>query len=506
MREMLPLPTAFLARCQAIVGARYVLQQPQELATYACDACTLVEAPPQLVILPKTPDEAAAVVRACLAYNIPYVARGSGTGLSGGALTITGGVIIGLNRLTQVVQVDVPNRFAQVECGVINGHLNVQLAPLGLFFAPDPSSQSACTLGGNIAENAGGIHCIGYGVTADHILALEWIDPVRGERHWVGNTVGSVLGNDATPSAVPWQASPDWKSLLLGAEGTLGIVTQAIVKLLPLPEQVYTVLVAFATVQQATQAVEAIMASGLTPAALEFMDAFTIAVVNEAFHVGFPYGCEAVLLIELDSNLGAMATQQAQLAGVLAHFSPLLQREATTAEARQALWQARKGAVAAYGRRYPAFYLHDVVIPRSQLAHVLAEILAIAKAHDVVVGNVFHAGDGNLHPHLFFTPGDTAQFDRVMAAGEAIAQAALNAGGALSGEHGIGIEKLHLMPQLFSAESLAWMYDLQQAVDPRRLANPAKLIPTPRGCGETHSASRVWSAEHPLFTEKGVWV
>ncbi|MFN8615123.1 MAG: FAD-linked oxidase C-terminal domain-containing protein [Vampirovibrionales bacterium] len=489
------LPSGFVRQLQHCLGKPFVLTRPEELLTYNCDAYLLQQALPQLVVLPSTSQQVQQVVWLCNQYQIPFTPRGAGTGLSGGALAIQGGVLVALNRMQQLMTLDEANRTATVQAGLVNGHLNERLAHSGLFFAPDPSSQSASTLGGNIAENAGGIHCLGYGVTTDHILALEMVTP-EGDMVWVGN-------HQRFQSGLPWTR------LLTGSEGTMGIVTQAVVQLTPIPQAIQVFLAAFPSIETAAHCVSAIMADtetpAIAPAALELMDAFTVRCVNEAFQVGFPENSQAVLLIELDGPQTSVAQRGQRLHQLLVHHQAQQIRHATEAAERHALWQARKKAVASYGRFYPAFYLHDCVIPRSQLAPVLSQIIAICQHHQVAIANVFHAGDGNLHPHLLFHPQEPGINERVHAAGEAIIECCLKAGGTLSGEHGIGIEKSHLMPRVFSDADMAAMQGLKIAFDPHQRCNPNKIFPTRSSCGETHVLSKAQTQQAALL-KKGLWV
>lgn len=469
------------------LGARYILDKPEELATYECDACTLIQKKPDLVALPKTPEEVAFIVQACIDAKVPYTARGAGTGLSGGALPMQGGVQISLNRMDRITEVDVANRTATVEVGVINASLNLALKTHGLFYAPDPSSQSACTLGGNIAENAGGIHCIKYGVTTDHILALQVVLP-DGTLTWMGGKNRRSHG-------------PNLVGLMVGSEGTLGVITQAIVKLTPVPEKVRVYLAAFNSVADAGGTVASIIQSGLLPSALEFMDAFTVVAVNQAFNVGFPEQAEAVLLIELDGYPAQLLHDELKLKSILNTHQVTQVRFGESEEERAALWKARKATVAAYGRYAPAFYLNDTVIPRSQLVPLLAKIYEVAERYDVIICNVFHAGDGNLHPHVLFDPDNADQVRRGMQAGEEILHACLAVGGALSGEHGIGIEKSELMPLQFSPESLETMKRLKRTFDPANLSNPDKIFPMRAACGEARHAM-----SPSLLTVEGLWI
>jgi glycolate oxidase len=479
--------TELVARLRTKLGARYVLDRPEELATYDCDGCVLIKKPPELVALPRTAEEVAFIVQTCIELKVPYTARGAGTGLSGGALAMRGGVLIGMNRMDQILEIDTRNRTATVEMGVVNVWLNEALKPYGLFYAPDPSSQMACTLGGNIAENAGGIHCIKYGVTTDHILALQVVLP-DGSMTWIGSKSRRSHG-------------PNLVGLMVGSEGTLGIVTQAIVRLTPKPEKIRVYLAAFDTVQDAGATVSSIIKSGLLPSALEFMDAFTVRAVNQAFHVGFPELAEAVLLIELDGPETQVLHDEIILKEILAKHEVSQVRMGETEAERMALWKSRKATVAAYGRYLPAFYLHDCVIPRSQLVPILEKIQEVAERYQLTIGNVFHAGDGNLHPNILFDPDDPTMVSNALRGGEEIMRACLAVGGTLSGEHGIGIEKAEYMTLQFSIESLDKMKLIKNIFDPAGLSNPDKIFPMRSGCGETHQATTP-----ALLIGEGLWI
>jgi glycolate oxidase subunit GlcD len=469
------------------LGTRFVLDRPEELAVYECDACTLLKHPPQGIALPRTPEDVAFIVRACRRLGIPYTARGAGTGLSGGALPVEGGLLISLNRMDRILQLDASNRTALVEVGVVNARLNQAARPHGLFYAPDPSSQAACSLGGNIAENAGGIHCIKYGVTTDHVLALEVVLP-DGEIAWLGSASRRSHG-------------PNLTALMVGSEGTLGVVTRALLRLTPLPETIRVYLAAFGSLEAAGATVSAIIESGLLPSALEFMDAFTVRAVNMAFSVGFPEDAEAVLLIELDGSVTEVARDEARLRTILTEQGAGQVRVGETPEERLALWKARKATVAAYGRFHSAFYLHDCVIPRSRLVPILQRIQSAATRHRVTIANVFHAGDGNLHPHVLFDPTDTDMVQRALTAGDEILHACMAMGGALSGEHGVGLEKAEYMHLQFSPESLERMRGLKRVFDPDGLANPGKMFPRRAGCGETRAG-----VTPPALTGEGLWI
>lgn len=457
--------------------------------TYDCDGCTLVKTLPDLVVIPRNTEEVSEVVKLCHQYKIPFIARGAGTGLSGGALALEGGIIISLVKMDQILEVDTLNLTATVQPGMVNAWLNQALAEKNLFYAPDPSSQSACTIGGNVAENAGGIHCIKYGVTTNHILGVEMVLP-DGEIIWIGSSNRRQHGLNLT-------------GLITGSEGTLGIVTKIKVRLTPTPKKKKVYLAAFDKTADSTNCVADIIQSGLIPAALEFMDHFTVTAVNQAFQVGFPETAEAVLLIELDGDPKAVNEEETRLKKLLAQNNASKISEGETEEERQKLWHARKKAVAAYGRFLPAFYLHDTVIPRSKLTEVLTKIIDISKKYEMTVGNVFHAGDGNLHPNILFDPDDRAMMERVKQGGEEILKVCLEAGGTLSGEHGIGLEKSEYMNLVYSNDDLEKMLGIKAVFDPDTLANPGKIFPTPGGCGEAKCGMDMTQA---LSANEGVWI
>jgi glycolate oxidase subunit GlcD len=481
------LPTAMASQLADIVGKPFLLTAPEILQTYSCDACTLIQTLPGAVVLPNSTAQVAAIVKTCVAFGIPYVARGAGTGLSGGALALNGALIIGLNRMNKILHLDHRMHRVHVQTGVINAWINQAADPFRLFYAPDPSSQSACTIGGNIAENAGGIHCLKYGVTVDHVLGMTWVTP-EGNVVAVGNTHRRGHGYNLT-------------GLLVGSEGTLGIATEACLQLMLKPANTRVILAPFADTLQATQAVSALIQHDIAPSALEFMDAATVKAVNEAFDTGLPETCQALLLIELDGGAPVMRHAMQQVTQLLNDFQCLEVKVASSLEDRQALWKARKGAVAAYGRIAPAFYLHDCVIPRSRLTEAINGITAIGQQFNVPVASVFHAGDGNLHPHIFYDPDKPENQSRVMQAGDAIIRLCVSLGGTLSGEHGIGVEKQPYMDLIFTPASLEWMRQLKSVWDPKGLANPNKVLPLRRTCGETHQA-----LAPEAFTQKGLWI
>lgn len=459
-----------VAGLRALLPADAVLHRPEQLLVYDCDAYTVEKAPPTAVVLPSSTEEVVAVMRFAHAHGLAVVPRGAGTGLSGGALAEHGGIMVGLARMNRVLSVDAANRRAVVEAGLVNARLSEAVAGEGLHFAPDPSSQSACTIGGNVAENAGGPHTLKYGVTVNHVLGLELVLP-DGEVVWLGGDTDETPGYDLLGLAV-------------GSEGTFGIVTKAIVRLVPVPAAVRTMLAVFPTVDAASAAVSAIIGAGMIPAALEMMDQAIIQAVEAAFGLGLPLDAGAVLIVELDGFEAGLDEEAARAAALLeAHGATELRRAADAAE-RGRLWLARKKAVGAVGRLAPSKVTMDGVIPRTRVAEVLARITRIAADYGLRVANVFHAGDGNLHPIILFDERDPAQVTRVLEAGGAILRVCVEAGGSITGEHGVGIEKREHMALMYSAADLAAMATVRAVFDPTGRMNPEKLFPTRRGCGE----------------------
>jgi glycolate oxidase len=449
-----------------------------ELGLYGRDASVLAgEA--AVVCFPVTTDEVAAAVRVARGHGRPFVARGSGTGLAGGAVPVEGAVVIVTTKMDRILEVDSAERVAWVQPGVVNLDLTRALTPHGLHFAPDPSSQQACTIGGNVANNSGGPHCLAYGVTSAHVLALEIVLP--------DGSVCLLGGLDAEPAGL------DLRGVFVGSEGTLGIATRIAVRLTPDPPAVATLLLDFATVDDAAETVSGIIAGGLLPAALEMMDRRITQAAEEFVHAGYPTDAAAVLLVELDGLPAGVAAGVEQVRAVgLAHGARTVRVAADDAE-RALLWKGRKSAFGAVARLAPNYYLHDTVVPRTRLCEVLAQVYAIAERHDLGVMNVFHAGDGNLHPLLLFDAREPGVMERVHAAGEEIVQVSLDAGGVLSGEHGIGLEKRDLMPLLFGPDDLDAQARLREAFDPEGVANPTKILPAGSRCGDLQSVPQgVW--------------
>ncbi len=443
-----------------------------ELAMYGRDASVLAGRA-AVACFPLTTGEVAAAVRIARAHGRPFVARGAGTGLAGGAVPVGDPVVIVTTKMDRILEVDPVERVAWVQPGVVNLDLTRALAPHGLRFAPDPSSQQACTVGGNVANNSGGPHCLAYGVTSAHVVALEVVLP--------DGAVTVLGGLDAEPAGL------DLRGAFVGSEGTLGIATRIAVRLTPLPPVVATLLLDFTSVTAAAETVSGIIAAGLVPAALEMMDQ-RITEAAEAFvHAGYPTDAAAVLLVELDGLPAGVEAGEALVGEVgRAHGARTVRVAADDAE-RALLWKGRKSAFGAVARIAPNYYLHDTVVPRTRLVEVLTEVYAIAERHDLGVMNVFHAGDGNLHPLLLFDAREPGVMDRVHAAGEEIVRTSIEAGGVLSGEHGIGLEKRDLMPLLFGPDDLDAQARLREAFDPDGVANPTKVLPAGSRCGDLQS-------------------
>jgi len=434
---------------------------------------------PDLVVLPGTREQLVAVVRLLAAHDVPFVPRGAGTGLSGGALADAGSVLLVLTRLNRVLHVDAADRFAVVEPGVVNAKLSAAVRPHGLHYAPDPSSQSACTIGGNVAENAGGPHCLKYGVTANHVLALEVL------------LADGTLVEIGSPGGEAW--GPDLVGVFVGSEGNFGIATKITVRLTPLPRAVRTMLADFNGLRIAGEGVSAIIAAGIVPAALEMMDQSCIAAVEDSVYAaGYPRDAAAVLLVELDGrNEAGVVAETDAVAELLRQSGARSVRIAANEAERERLWQGRKKAFGAMGRLSRDLVVQDAVVPRSALPHVLETICTIAKNYELVVSNVFHAGDGNLHPNISFDATDPELRQRVEAASAEIMATCIAAGGTITGEHGVGIDKLRYMPLIFDPESLGAMQAVRRVFDPKERVNPGKVVPV-HACREW---SGTWNSE-----------
>jgi len=459
----------------AIVGQKHVREARAERVTYAMDGLPTHRRVPDLVVLPGTREELIAVVRLLAAHDVPFVPRGAGTGLSGGALAGDGSVLLVLTRLNRILHVDAANARAVVEPGVVNAKLSAAVRPHGLHYAPDPSSQSACTIGGNVAENAGGPHCLKYGVTANHILALELL------------LADGSLVDVGSPAGEPW--GPDLVGLFVGSEGNFGIATKITVRLMPLPGAIRTLLADFHSIRAAGEAVSAIIASGIVPAALEMMDQSCVCAVEDSVYAaGYPRDAAAILLVEVDGrNPAAVAAETEDVTEILRRSAARSVRSAATEAERERLWQGRKKAFGAMGRLSRDLVVQDAVVPRSALPDVLEAICGIAQRYGLVVSNVFHAGDGNLHPNISFDATNPELKARVEAASAEIMSTCIAAGGTITGEHGVGIDKLRYMPMIFDAESLGAMHAVRKVFDPDERVNPGKVVPL--------HACREWSSK-----------
>jgi glycolate oxidase len=446
------------------LGPGSVFEATEDVIMYEYDY-GLDRAMPELVALPRSTAEVQAIVRAAQAAGVPIVARGAGTGISGGAVPSRGGLVVSLARMNRILEIDTANRCAVVQPGVVNLDLSTVAEQYGLFFAPDPSSQKASTIGGNIANNAGGPHCLSLGVTVNHILGLEMV---------VHD--GSVL---RVGGKAPDSPGLDLTGVIVGSEGTLGVVTEATVRLLPVAEAVRTTLALFASVEAASAAVSDLIGRGVVPSALEMMDRLAISAIEAAFHAGYPPEAGAVLLVEVDGLVEQVDSQAAVVDEVCRAAGALEIRLAATAEERARLWAARKGAASAMGRIAPNYYLHDAVVPRTRLPQILAQVVEIGQRYDLPIANLFHAGDGNLHPMILFDVRQPGILDRVMAAGREILTRCIDAGGTITGEHGVGLEKQAFMPLVFGPADLDVMGRVRSAIDPTGNFNPAKVLPAP---------------------------
>jgi glycolate oxidase subunit GlcD len=457
--------TAALAeRLADIVGPRWVRHRAAELRTFEADGLPTHAARPRLVVLPGSRGELIAVIRALHQAGAPWVARGAGTGLSGGALAESDSVLVVLTRLSRILSIDPLRHRAVVEPGVVNARLSEAALQFGLHYAPDPSSQSACTLGGNVAENAGGPHCLKYGVTTNHIVALEVLLP------------DGSLARLGSPQGEPW--GPDLVGLFVGSEGMFGIALEISARLEPLPPAIRTLLADFPTVRAASEAVSAIIASGIVPAALEMMDQACIRAVEASiFAAGYPTDAGAILLVELDGQAAAVAAESADVEELLQRSGARSVRAASTPAERARLWQGRKKAFGAAGRIAPDLVVQDAVVPRSTLPDILDRIAAIGRDYDLIISNVFHAGDGNLHPNISYDSRNPALAERVKQASREIMAVCVEAGGSITGEHGVGADKLDYMPLIFDAESLSAMCAVRRVFDPEQRANPRKVVP-----------------------------
>lgn len=457
-----------IAALQEIVGQQWLRQSSAELETFASDGLPTRHSRPGIAVIPASADEVTRVVRVLAHHGIPFVARGAGTGMSGGALAARNAALVVLTRLNRILEIDARNRRAVVEPGVVNARLSQAAAPFGLHYAPDPSSQTACTIGGNVAENAGGPHCLKYGVTSSHILQLEVVLPS-------GNVV--TLGS---PSGEP--NGPDLVGLFVGSEGMFGIATRITIRLTPTPKAVRTLLADFPSIRAAGEAVSAIIGEGVLPAALEMMDKNCVAVVEASiYRAGYPTNAAAVLLVELDGAAREpVEVDSERVSEIMRAAGAGTVRTADDPAERARLWQGRKKAFGALGRISPDLVVQDAVVPRSTLPDILETISAIGKEYGLTISNVFHAGDGNLHPNINFDRSAPRELERVERAAADIMRACVEAGGTITGEHGVGVDKLRYMSLIFDADTLGIMRGVRRTFDPTERSNPGKVVPVHR--------------------------
>ncbi|WP_166830324.1 FAD-binding oxidoreductase [Thalassoroseus pseudoceratinae] len=466
--------SAFLDRLREIVGEDGLLYDPAELLVYECDGYVVEKKTPDVVVFPTTTEQVVKIVQTCNEHDVPFVPRGAGTSLAGGCLPIGGGVMIALTRMNKILEVNLRDRYAVVEPGVVNVHLTRHLAGTGFHYAPDPSSQGACTIGGNVATNSGGPHTLKYGVTVNHVLGIEFVQP--------DGTLTEIGGIVDEPGAY------DLTGLFVGSEGTFGVCTKVIVRLTRDPVAYRTMLGVFETVADATHAISDIIGAGIIPAALEMMDQGIITALEDAFHFGFPLDAGAVLLIEVDGLEVSVDREAREIIELCNGRNAREVRTADTPEKRQLLWKCRKQAFGAIGRLSPSYCTQDGVVPRTKLPEILAAITESGNRHGIRVVNVFHAGDGNIHPILLFDERDQDQIRRVMLASDEILSKCIELGGSVTGEHGIGVEKINFMSQLFTEDDLAVMDDVRKAFNPDGRCSPQKMLPTAGACGMEHHA------------------
>src|SRR6202158_3994709 len=466
---MNPMEARILDELRTIVGGRGLISSPEELHTYECDGLTNFRVMPRAVLLPNSTEQVQAVVRICHRERIPFVARGSGTGLSGGALPVENGIVISLARMNRILEGDFPNARVVVEPGVINLDVTGRVAPQEYFYAPDPSSQSICSIGGNVAENSGGAHCLKYGFTTTHVLGLEVVLPDGALVHLGGKTLD-------TPGY-------DLAGVFVGSEGTLGIATTIILRIVKRPECIRTLLAAFPSTNEAGAAVSGIIAAGMLPAAIEMMDHLAIEAAEAAVHPGYP-DCGALLLVELDGPVAEVETLMTDV-NEICHSTGASEIRLAQSDAERALvWKGRKSAFAAMGRISPNYIVQDGVIPRTALSEVMSEIERLSQAAGLRVANVFHAGDGNLHPLVLYDRRIPGQEEAAEALSNNILELCIAAGGSITGEHGVGEDKKKMMSKMFAEPDLVTMQRVRCAFDPLQLSNPTKTFPTPRLCGE----------------------
>ena len=463
---------AFLVELSTIYPDDRLLTKQAQLVTYESDALTSYQVRPLAVVLPETQEEVIQTVRKCHKYKIPFVARGSGTSLSGGSLPIEGGIVIALNRLNKIIHLDVESRIAIVECGVINNDVSLAAAPHGLYFAPDPSSQLICTIGGNLAFNSGGEHCLKYGMTSNHILGLKAVLPD-------GEII--EIGGESLESIVP-----DLVGLYVGSEGLFGIALEVTLRLLPKPEAYRTILAAYHSLEAAGNAVAMVISAGLLPGALEIMDNLAIQAAESAVQAGYPLDAVGLLIVELDGESIVVEREFSALMGVMEESGAYEIRIAEDADQRAKIWKGRKSAFSAVGRLSLDYLVQDGVVPRSQLSHALSEIKRLGEQNDIRIANVFHAGDGNLHPLILFDGRDEANHAKAEEISGEILRMCIDLGGSITGEHGVGVEKLKYVPAMFSESDIDTMQSIRLHIDPFELSNRGKMLPDDTKTAKIH--------------------
>ena len=466
----------------ALLGPRGYLDRPEDLSLYEYDG-SVEKARPDLVVFPRSTKDVVDIVNIAREHGIPITGRGAGTGLSGGSIPRLGGIVVGFARMNRILAIDLENERAVVEPGVVNLDVTLAVQGQGYFFAPDPSSQRACTLGGNVAENAGGPHTLAYGVTTNHVLGLEFVTPD-----------GAVVTTGGKELDCPGY---DLTGLLTGSEGTMALVTKAVLRLMRKPEMVKTALAIYTSTEDAGNTVAEITARAITPVAVEMLDGVMLRMVEEATHAGYPMDAAAVLLIELEGLREAVEEQLEQVREVCSLCNAREFRVAQTAEERDLLWKGRKNAFGAVGRVSPTYYVQDGVVPRTQIAPTLRFIGEVGRKYGLTISNIFHAGDGNMHPIILFNPRTPGDLEKARAAGEEILLRCIEVGGTITGEHGVGMEKNELMDKLFSPDTLDLIRSLKLLFDPNNLFNPGKVLPTGRGCLEVRQPAL--TADSPIY-------
>ena len=455
---------SFISDLQAIFPPERCLLDGAALAAYESDGLTAFAATPRAVVVPVTREEVVAAVKICAAWAVPFMARGSGTSLSGGAVPVEDGLVIAMNQMNRILRLDPEARLAVVEPGVINLAVSQAAAPHGLYFAPDPSSQQICTIGGNVAFNSGGAHCLKYGMTANHVIGATIVTPTGEILECGGESVESL--------------GPDCLGLFCGSEGLFGIALELTLRLIPKAEVFHTLLAGYDSTDKAGEAVSAIIAAGILPGAIEIMDRLAIDAAEAATHCGYPPNAATVLIVELEGPIEQVESEKQRLAAIIAQSGPLESRVARDADDRALIWKGRKSAFSAVGRLSPDFIVQDGVVPRSRLGEALRRIAVLAQEHGLRCANVFHAGDGNLHPLILFDASVPGEHERGEALAGRILEMCIEMGGSITGEHGVGLEKRAFLTPMFGEPDVAFMREVRRAFDPAELANPGKMFPS----------------------------